>query len=123
MKYIATLLSIIFIAGCATNLITEEEIVGYEKACERNTTIVVEPERTVVIEACVKERVYDEIKYIRAVKEIEYIDEYYRQKILCEYRGGRMMIQRMSGFGTNKPPRKNDRYSCMHGFDKFILVY
>ena len=41
MKYIATLLLMVLITGCAT-AITEEEIAGYKETCEKHTTTVVE---------------------------------------------------------------------------------
>ena len=115
----------IFITGCVTSSITEEEIVGYKEVCETNTTTVVEPERTVIIESCVEDRIKDEREYIRAVRDIEYLEEYYRQVILCKQSGGQMMIQRRMGisrFGQNKPPQRDDTYGCMsqRDFERFM---
>ncbi len=123
MKHTIILSVILLVAGCAT-AIPEAEIAGYREICEKNTTTV-EAERTAGIDACVKERIDDEREYIREVKDIEYLEEYYRQVILCKNSGGQMMIQRrmsISRFGQNKPPQRDDTYGCMsqHDFDRFM---
>ena len=113
--------------GCAT-AIPEEEIAGYRETCEKHTTTVVEAERTVVVKACVKERINAEREYNRAVKDIEYLEEYYRQVILCKNSGGQMMITRRMGisrFGEHKPPERDDTYGCMspRDFERFMRGY
>lgn len=110
--------------GCAT-AIPEEEMASYRETCERHTTTVMEAKRTVVVAACIKERISDDREYNREVKEIEYLEEYYRQVILCKNSGGQMMITRRMGisrFGKNKPPERDDTYGCMaqHDFERFM---
>ncbi len=126
MKYtlILTLILLLLVMGCAT-AIPEEEIAGYRETCEKHTIAVVEAERTVVVKDCVKERIGVEREYIREVKDIEYLEEYYRQVILCDNRGGKMMITRRMGidrFNNRRPPERDDTYGCMsqNDFDRFI---
>ena len=121
---ILVFLVIFSLIGCAT-AIPEVEIAGYRETCETYTTTVVEAERTVDVEACVKERINVEREYIREVKDIEYLEEYYRQVILCKNSGGQMMITRrmsISRFGQNKPPQRDDTYGCMsqRDFERFM---
>jgi hypothetical protein len=118
MKHTIILLVIFLVTGCAT-AIPEAEIAGYREFCER------EPEATDNVESCVKERIKVEREYIREVKDIEYLEEYYRQVILCKNSGGQMMITRRMGisrFGQHKPPERDDTYGCMsqHDFDRFM---
>ncbi len=113
--------------GCAT-AIPEEEIAGYRETCERITTTVVEAKRPVVVKACIKQHINDDREYNRAVKEIEYLEEYYRQVILCKNSGGKMMITRRMGidrFNNRRPPTKDDTYGCMaqRDFERFMLGF
>lgn len=106
---------ILFLTGCAS--LSEQEIADYTKRCEKETTIVVEPERTVIIEACVKERADDEREYRRVESNALFLEDFYRQEQACAAAGGMMVIERYfmrSGCARwkNCPPSRGDRYGC-----------
>lgn len=120
MKYISTFLLMIFITGCITSPITEEDILGYKESCEKQFITVVESERAMSIKSCVKDRIKVEHKYMRNVRSIEFIEEYYRQVAACDDSGGHMIIQRRTNVGryhANKPPMLGDAYGCLSSYE------
>lgn len=106
---------ILLTAGCAS--LSEQEIAAFTQHCEKQTTTVVEPERTVIIEACVKERADDEREYRRVESDALFLEDFYRQEQACARVGGQMVIERYfrrSGCPSWKscPPERGDRYGC-----------
>lgn len=112
--------TLILSTGCAG--LTELEMANFTQQCEKETTIVIEPARTVVVEACVKERVDEEREYRRVTRDAEFLAEFYRQARMCEAAGGQMIITRTfmragcMRFGRTCPPEFGDHYGCQgHG--------
>lgn len=105
---------ILFTTGCAS--LSEQEMADFTQQCEKETTTVVESQRTVVIEACVKERVGEELEYRRVNRDALFLAEFYRQEQACTAAGGQMIIERyFSRSGCIRkfcPPEWGDRYGC-----------
>ncbi len=106
--------ALILSTGCAG--LTEQEVADFTVQCEKDTT------NPLLVKACVKEHVKEEVSYRTGVRNAEHYDEYRMFKSMCDASGGhikidRHMLSRACMTGQKEcPPRWDENYHCDHGY-------